>query len=129
MEKKDKSNLALSLAILAVGLTGLMVMVWLSPSPSAETAGVQDISTIHPQAPALMADPMGSTAMGSESMSAAGIGSDPFTRKLVKPDSPQTTGASQENAIPAGVDPFKEKLLQQSRQATLSPFGVPLAKP
>jgi hypothetical protein len=129
MEKKVKSNLALSLAILAAGLTGLMVMVWLSPLPSAGTAGVQDISSIHPQAPVLMEHPMGSTGMGSAAMSAAGMDSDPFAQKLGKPDSPQTTGASQENAIPAGVDPFKEKLLQQSRQATLSPFGEPMAKP
>ena len=124
MEKKVKSNLALSLAILAVGLTGLMVMVWLSPSPSAGTAGMPDTSAVQPQAPASMAHPMGSAAMG-----AAGMGSDPFAQKLGKPDSPQATGASPENAIPAGVDPFKEKLLQQSRQATSSPFGAPVTKP
>jgi len=124
MEKKVKSNLALSLAILAVGLTGLMVMVWLSPSPSGGTAGMPDTSAVQPQAPASMAHPMGSAAMG-----AAGMGSDPFAQKLGKPDSPQAAGASPESAIPAGVDPFKEKLLQQSRQATSSPFGAPVTKP
>ena len=129
MEKKVKSNLALSLAILAVGLTGLMVMVWLSPSPSSGTAGMPDTSAVQPQAPASMAHPMGSAAMGSAAMGAAGMGSDPFAQKLGKPDSPQATGASPENAIPVGVDPFKEKLLQQSRQATSSPFGAPVTKP
>lgn len=126
MHKIFKSNTALSLGILALGVAGLTMMVWLSPAPPTADAGSSAISAF----------PSASQPQPAAAPSAGGApGSDPFAERLrnaqaapVLPASaaPATTTGS---AIPAGVDPFKEKLVQQSRQAAASPFGAAPAKP
>lgn len=124
MQKFFKSNTALSLGILALGVTGLMAMVWLSPAPGPG-----------PGAVAVPVFPAASQTPPTEAPAAVAPGSDPFAQRL---RAPQAASASAESvapaanaagAIPAGVDPFKEKLMQQSRTATSSPFGPVPAKP
>lgn len=126
MKKTVKSNLALSVAILVMGISGLMLMVWLSPAPDEAPSGQLNTRATPEQAPS-MAD----HSLGSKPMAA-----DPFAEKLGAPPDAvdaskgsETARALRESSIPIGVDPFKEKLLEQSKQATSSPFGQPLTKP
>jgi hypothetical protein len=126
MEKTVKSNLTLSVAMLVIGIAGLMVMVWLSPSPSEEpSGGTPGVLAAPEQAPSSTVPAQGSRTNAV----------DPFFEKLgatVALDAakgPETLPASRENTIPLGVDPFKEKLLQQSKQSIASPFGQPVTKP
>jgi hypothetical protein len=125
MKKTVKSNLALSFAILIIGITALMVMAWLSPAPSDRPAGNQGISAAQQLAP-----PTADHGQGSKPMA-----TDPFAEKLGATagiDASKSSGiplVTRENTIPLGVDPFKAKLEEQSRQAISSPFGQPLTKP
>lgn len=125
MQKIFKSNTALSLGILALGVAGLMVMVWLSPAPAPEAG-----SSAVPVFPAA-SEPLPVMAPAA----VAAPGSDPFAERLRNPQTASAlpasaaAAASAGSTIPAGVDPFKEKLIQQSRQATSSPFGAVPAKP
>jgi hypothetical protein len=125
MKKTVPSNLALSVAILIVGVSALIVTVWLSPAPNDGASSIRGISATPLQIPPATDHGQGSKPMGA----------DPFAEKLGAPDGVNPSKAAgmplvtRESTIPLGVDPFKQKLLEQSKQAISSPFAPPETKP
>ncbi len=115
--ERSKSNAALAVGILVLGAAGLALMVWLSPqAPSAP-----------PPAPPSHEAPAAAPNAADLPVPAA---SDPFRTQLVRPQATGTVPVAAQGAsttIKPGIDPFKEKLIQQSREATASPFGQPPA--
>jgi hypothetical protein len=118
---KKFSNMTLSLVILALGLLGLSLAVWLSPAPPKS-------QTLSGAATSVQ----GHVNMDSSSAKSTAA-ADPFARRLSgaqdRPELSGTPDAVQAQGIPVGVDPFKEKLDQQARQEIASPFTATTIKP
>jgi len=124
-----KSNAGASLAVLALGVTGLAIMVWLSPSDD-KLATPTDLHKISGTSTDSAAAPIGTNAVSAPTQ----LGSDPFKAQLEKQatNPKNIVTAKPQSVMPLGVDIFKEKLAQQAKQAkeaSASPFGNTPAKP
>jgi hypothetical protein len=124
-----KSSAGASIAVLALGVTGLAIMVWLSPSD--DKLGIPtDVHKISGASTNSSVVPMGANAASAPMQS----GTDPFKAQLEKQAANPKNMVTEkpQSAMPLGVDIFKEKLAQQAKQAkeaSASPFGNTPSKP
>lgn len=123
-----KSNVGASITALALGVTSLGILVWLSPKENTHATSAERPNSSGSDLGSSAASP--STEAASSAMS---TGHDPFKAQMLKQAaSPSAPTAKTTPTTTSGIDPFKEKLLQQSQQAkeaSISPFGNASVKP